>query len=80
MEALKGVSKLSPDFIAFEDPEMMKNGNSISKTKSRKTKQFVRMVKKKSKIIPLCGAGVSNHEDVIAAMKLGAKGVDLCYN
>ncbi len=36
--------------------------------------RFVKMLKG-SKIIPLCGAGIGNLEDVLEAKRLGCKGI-----
>lgn len=72
-EAKKFVS-LKPDAIAFEDRKLIGSGKSITKYKSKDVEKFAGMLEKTG-IKSLCGAGVSNAEDVSAAKKLGCKGV-----
>ncbi len=70
------ISKFAPNYIAFEDPELIGKGKSISKEKPELISRFVKILKDLNPdIIPLCGAGVSNKEDVEAAQEVGAKGV-----
>lgn len=72
------ITRLKPDFIMFEDPKLVSTGKSITKIKPRSVKNFVEMLKKiKSKSIPLCGAGISNREDVELALQLGCKGIGI---
>jgi triosephosphate isomerase len=67
----KIIDKFSPTYIAYEDPELIGTGVPISKFRSENVKKFAESVKS----IPICGAGISNKEDVIAAKELGVKGV-----
>ena len=70
------IAKFSPDYLAFEDPELIGSGKPISKYKPKTVERFVEVVKDiNPKIVPLCGAGISNKEDVESARKLGIKGV-----
>ncbi|RLJ02084.1 MAG: triose-phosphate isomerase [Candidatus Aenigmatarchaeota archaeon] len=70
------ISKFSPDYIAFEDPELIGTGKSISQTKPELVSRFVEILKELNPdIIPLCGAGISKKKDVKKAEELGAKGV-----
>lgn len=70
------ISRLSPNYMAFEDPELIGTGRSVSKTKPELVSRFVEILKDLSpSVIPLCGAGITNHEDVLAARELGTKGV-----
>ena len=69
----KKIVKLKPDYIAFEVPELIGTGKSISKEKPESVKKFVEIVGKKS--IPLCGAGISTNKDFKAALQFGCKGV-----
>jgi triosephosphate isomerase len=72
----KKVAKLKPDFIAFEVPELIGTGRPISKERPDSVKKFVKEIRRVSrKPVPLCGAGISNGEDVRAAIDLGTKGV-----
>ena len=68
------IMQLRPYAIAFEDPKLVGSGRSITKYKSADILKFVKLLKG-SGIIPLCGAGVSTAEDVLAAKSLGCKGV-----
>lgn len=71
----KWVSKLNPTYVAFEDPKLIATGISISKAEPKSVERFVKVVKKYSNSIPLCGAGISNENDVKRALELGTKGV-----
>jgi len=70
----KKLMKLKPWAIAFEDPRLIGTGKSITKTRANDVKKFAALFKK-SKIIPLCGAGISSKEDVREVKRLGCKGV-----
>lgn len=70
------IAKFSPDYIAYEDPELIGSGRSIAQEKPEAISKFVEVLGElNSNIIPLCGAGISNKQDVKSAMDLGAKGV-----
>ncbi len=69
-EALK-ISKLKPDFIALEPPELIAGNISISQAKPDLIKKTIKKVKANI----LVGAGVKNKRDIQIAKKLGAKGV-----
>jgi len=72
----KKVASFKPDFIAFEVPELIGTGRPISKEKPVSVRKFVKAVSKTKKCcISLCGAGISNGEDVKASLDLGTKGV-----
>ncbi|MEK6825699.1 MAG: triose-phosphate isomerase [Nanoarchaeota archaeon] len=72
-QAKKFVS-LHPHAIAFEDPSLISTGKSITSHKTHALREFVELLKG-SGAIPLCGAGISNAEDVKEALALGCKGV-----
>ena len=74
LSQVKKLRKLKPYAIAFEDPKLIGTGRSITKSKSTTIKKFSKLLKG-TKIIPLCGAGISTREDVKEAKKLGTKGV-----
>lgn len=61
-----------PFAIAFEVKELIGSGQSISTHRPDSVKNFVNLVKGKSKA--LIGAGVSTGEDVKAGLDLGAEG------
>jgi triosephosphate isomerase (TIM) len=71
---VKKIMKLKPKAIAYEDPALISTGKSITKYDAKSVEKFALMFKK-SKVIPLCGAGVSTREDIKAAKDLGCKGV-----
>ena len=70
----KELKSLKPEFMAFEDPELIATGKSITQYKSGDIKKFVSLLKG-SGITPLCGAGISIKKDVAEAKRLGCKGV-----
>lgn len=73
---VKKIAKFNPDFIAYEDPNLIGTLRSVSRLEPKTVKQFASMIKKiNPKIVPLCGAGVANGKDVKSALKLGTKGV-----
>ncbi|MFH1784851.1 MAG: triose-phosphate isomerase [Candidatus Micrarchaeota archaeon] len=70
------IAHFSPTFIAVEPPELIGSGISVSKAKPEIVINSVRAVKDVNhKIKVLCGAGVSNKEDIEKAMELDADGV-----
>lgn len=74
LEEAKSFISLAPDAIAFEDKKLIGSGKSITKYKSKAVEKFASTLKG-TKIIPLCGAGISTAEDILAAYELGCKGV-----
>lgn len=67
---------MRPDFIAYEPPELIGTGVSVSKTKPRVVGDIVKMIKRiNPRIKVLCGAGITNGEDVRRALDLGTEGV-----
>lgn len=69
-------AKLGPDYVAFELPELIGSGKSISTTEPELVKAVVKHIRDaNANVIPLCGAGISTGEDVYAALKLGTEGV-----
>ncbi len=70
------VAALNPNMIAIEPPELIGTGIAVSKAQPElitRTVARIREVNKSVKI--LCGAGVSNAEDVAKAIQLGTEGV-----
>ena len=77
--ALKFVEELlklknKPYAIAFEDPELIATGKSITNYKSEDLKNFVKLLEGKE-ILPICGAGISSLENVVISREIGCKGV-----
>ena len=63
------------EYIAFEIPELIGTGKSISTFSPDKVIESVKQIEKvNNSVIPLTGAGISNGDDVYASLKLGAKG------
>jgi triosephosphate isomerase len=66
----------SPTFIAVEPPELIGSGISVSKAKPEIVINSVKAVKEVNHNVKvLCGAGVSNKDDLKKALELGAEGV-----
>ena len=70
----KKYKKLSPWGMAYEDPKLIATKKSITDYKEDDIKKFINILKK-TKIIPICGAGISKKEDYKKAIELGCKGV-----
>ena len=67
---------LEPDIIAVEPPELIGTGIPVSKAKPEVVTGTVKLVRRvNSKVTILCGAGITDGEDVAAALKLGTQGV-----
>jgi len=64
-----------PTYIAVEPPELIGSGISVSTAKPEIVSGTVEAVAKVNKTPVLCGAGVSNGNDVKKAIELGAAGV-----
>ena len=76
VEKGRQVAAFSPEAVAIEPPELIGSGISVSKAKPEVVSGSVTAIKHvNSKIRVLCGAGVTNGEDVVAAQKLGAEGI-----
>ena len=72
----KAVASLNPDAVAVEPPELIGTGIPVSQAQPEVVEDTVREVKKLNKTIKvLCGAGITNGDDMKAAMDLGADGV-----
>ena len=72
----KRYSKLEPDYIAIEPPELIGSGRSVSTEKPElitKAAVAVKIAKNKTKL--LCGAGIVSGKDVSKAIELGSKGI-----
>ena len=69
-------SKLDPHAVAFEPPELIGTGVSVSSAQPEIVKNNVkRIIFENPRVSPLCGAGISNAHDVKKALELGTKGV-----
>jgi triosephosphate isomerase len=69
-------ASLKPDMIAVEPPELIGTGIPVSKAKPEVVTSTVDSVKRVNRdVVVLCGAGITNGEDVAAALRLGTEGV-----
>lgn len=69
-------ASLDPDYIAIEPPALIGSGYAVSKSEPQVVSNTVAAVHEVNSSIPvLCGAGITNGEDVKAAIDLGADGV-----
>lgn len=69
-------ASVKPSAVAVEPPELIGSGISVSQAKPEVISGTVEMIRAVNKdVIILCGAGISNGDDVVAAIKLGAQGV-----
>ncbi|MFN3910385.1 MAG: triose-phosphate isomerase [Candidatus Anstonellaceae archaeon] len=74
-EALK-YATFKPDYIAIEPPELIGTGISVSRAKPEVITSTISALKEVDKQIKIvCGAGISNAEDVKKAIELGVDGV-----
>ena len=67
---------MKPDSVAVEPPELIGTGISVSQAQPEVISGTVELIRNVNKeVVILCGAGISNGDDVTAAMKLGSQGV-----
>ncbi|NWG10745.1 triose-phosphate isomerase [Candidatus Bathyarchaeota archaeon] len=70
------VAALKPDVIAIEPPELIGTGIPVSKAKPEVVTGTVKLVREiNRKVTILCGAGITQGDDVATALKLGTEGV-----
>ncbi len=75
-ETSAAAAALKPDAIAVEPPELIGTGIAVSKAKPEIITGTVEAVRRVNKeVVILTGAGISNPEDVEAAIRLGTAGV-----
>jgi len=73
---VKKYSKLNPDYIAIEPPELIGSGKAVSNEKPEiiiKAANAVKSANNKTKL--LCGAGIVSGHDVSKALELGSQGI-----
>jgi triosephosphate isomerase len=76
LKEARKIARLGPDAIAYEVPELIGTGRAISMERPESVREFAKMLSRLDpKIVPLCGAGITTHEDVREAFRLGTKGV-----
>jgi triosephosphate isomerase len=70
------IATLKPDITSIEPPELIGTGISVSKAKPEIITNTIELVHQIDQKMPiLCGAGISQPEDVTIALKLGAHGI-----
>lgn len=75
-EAAAQIATLNPDMIAIEPPDLIGTGVSVSKAKPELITESLRKVRSENKTVKvLCGAGVTDADDVSRAIELGTEGV-----
>lgn len=69
-------ASLNPNAVAVEPPELIGTGISVSQAQPEVISGTVEKIRAVNKdVVILCGAGISNGEDVASAIRLGAQGV-----
>ena len=67
---------MRPDIVSIEPPELIGTGIAVSKAQPQIVTNTVNLVRKiNADIAILCGAGISQSEDVAKALELGTSGV-----
>ncbi len=70
------VAAMRPDIVSFEPPELIGSGIPVSKAQPEVVTDTVKRVRKiNTDVAILCGAGISQSEDVAVALKLETQGV-----
>lgn len=70
------VASFKPQAVAIEPPELIGTGIPVSKAKPEVVSDSVKAIKTLTpEVKVLCGAGITNGQDVDAALSLGADGV-----
>lgn len=70
-EECEELSKLEPDYIAYEPPELIGGDTSVSSARPELIEEAVN----RSKVDVLTGAGIKHRQDVKKSIELGCKGV-----
>ena len=71
LKQAKKITKLKPDYIVIEPPELVAGKISVSKSKPKLIKNIAKNLKSKF----LIGAGIHTKEDIKIAINLGACGI-----
>ena len=75
-QASVNIARMLPDMIAIEPPELIGTGISVSTARPELITESVRQIRKVNhSVTVLCGAGLTNAEDVSKALELGSQGV-----
>jgi triosephosphate isomerase (TIM) len=70
---VSAIADFRPDFIAIEPPELIGSGRAVSKENPAIITDSIRAAGSKSKVI--CGAGITDHGDIVKAVQLGSWGI-----
>jgi len=72
----RAAAALDPDYVAVEPPELIGTGRAVSRADPEVVSGSVDAVRRTNpKVRVLCGAGITNADDLVAAIELGAHGV-----
>jgi triosephosphate isomerase len=70
------IAALNPNCCATEPPELIGSGISVSTARPEIITETVDVIQRiNSNVVPLCGAGITNSNDVKKALELGTKGI-----
>ena len=70
------VASLEPNCCATEPPELIGSGISVSTAQPEIITETVNIISKiNPSVVSLCGAGITNSQDVKIALELGTKGI-----
>ncbi len=72
---VEAVTSLEPDYVAVEPPELIGTGKSVSVADPDIIRDAAAKIPDNSNTDLLCGAGITDGEDVEKALELGAEGV-----
>jgi triosephosphate isomerase len=67
------ISKMEPDFIAIEPPELIGSGKAVSTENPAIIRDSIMAAQGRSKVI--CGAGITDKIDVVKAAEIGSQGI-----
>lgn len=67
------ISAFQPDFIAIEPPDLIGSGRAVSKENPEIITKSIEAAGSRSKVI--CGAGITDKDDVAKAIELGSQGI-----
>lgn len=76
LDEARSILKLSPDFVAYEPPDLIGGDISVSSAQPTVVKDFVDLVSgHSSPTLPIIGAGIKTRADVEMSFQLGAWGI-----
>jgi triosephosphate isomerase len=76
LEESRRIAELSPGIILAETPELIGTGQAMSTADPKVVSGAVEAVKTTNpEVVVICGAGITNGDDVRAAVRLGVVGI-----